>query len=321
MTPMRTRLPVNGRDDLERHLGAWVGAGLMAEEQAARIRAFEAGHRPARTSGSRLGTVGEAVTYLGVVLALAAMFTLWGQLDEGSGTRLLLTAGATVLLAGVGTVLVRSVDPGFVRIGSVLWLLATGTVAFATIDALLLSGNTPEDVATMAIVGASMAAVGWGGYALRPNAATHVAAFAGTATLAVGVGLWIGDEEPAPAGAALIALAVGWYLAAPRLAAPMVGLGLASLAGVFAPTMFVEASEDVAVLLGVALSAVITVLGSRSAGSVGLAIGGAALFGYTTAAIVRFFGESLGAPLALLIAAVLLLGIVFGLTRLRRPKA
>jgi hypothetical protein len=96
---------------------------------------------------------------------------------------------------------------------------------------------------------------------------------------------------------------------------------MASLALVIAPTFFFEQALGAALLLGVGVAVATTALGLRSEGWLGLVVGGVGLFGYITGAIVRFFGESLGAPLALLIAGVLLLGVAFAITRWRRPRS
>jgi hypothetical protein len=304
----------------------------MTPDQAERIRAFEGAAASPEASAPGLSPAIEAIAYLGVVLALAAMFAAWGQLDEGTG-RVMLTGLSTLGLALAGWVLGRGPDTSFRRLGATLWLLATGTVAFATADSYLAASETEDlpDVASFG-VGVSMAVVGWLGYAFRPHAVTHLAAFAGTAAAGVGLALWIaGDDEPASMGVALFVLGAIWYRLADRLASPAVGKAMATFALVLAP-LFVrfitiddsDAPTSFALLLGVGVAAVTTALGIRARGWGGLAIGGVALFCYSTAAIVHFFGDTLGAPVALLLAGVLMLGVAVVVTRLRgrgRPGA
>ena len=318
MTTERTDTQMFSDDELRRRLDAWVAAGIVRSDQATRIATFEAaGERAGR---SRLGPLTEAISYLGIVLALAAMFATWGQMTDMPGARLALTGLSTLALVVAGWFLTRSQDAGLSRLGAAAWLLATGTVAFAITDVFRLGEDTLPEAAAAAI-GAAMATVGWAGYATRHHVITHVAAFIGTVALAAGLGVLVARASgPTPVGVALLVVGAGWYALSGKLVAPVIGVGLASAALVFAPTMFFEDALQAGLLLGVAIAAATTALGIRSEGWLGLAVGGVALFGYTTGAIVRFFGDSLGAPLALLIAGVSLLGAAFVITRLRRPR-
>lgn len=304
--------------DLEARLERWTSAGLITPEQADRIGLFAANEAPPH---GKLTPGTEAISYLGVVLALAAMFATWGQLETRDGARLVLTGLTTLGLAGAGWILARSPDGSLARLGAILWLLATGTVAFATVDAYLLAGDPDLPEVVPLAVGVAMAVVGWTSYAIRQQAISHVAAFAGTATTAVGMALWLaGEDEPGAIGASLLALGIAWLFAARVMVAPAAGITLAAGAVAVAPTFFAEAATGPALLLGIVLGATTTVVGLRGAGWGGLAIGGVALFGYTTAAIVHFFGETIGAPLALLSGGVLLLGVAIAVSRLRRPQ-
>jgi hypothetical protein len=178
-------------------------------------------------------------------------------------------------------------------------------------------------------IGVTMAVVGWLGYLIRHHPITHVGAFAGTVGFAIAAPLVsstaVGSGQPHWIGVALAGVGIAWYLASPRLAGPEVGPTLATGALVVAPLFGVEAplfgmdrATGLALVLGVAVSAVAVALGIRAAGWGGLAIGGVALFGYSTAAIVHFFGDAIGAPLSLLIAGGLLLIVAVAVTRLRR---
>ena len=307
-------------------LATWLDAGLITNEQAANIRAFERGTALTPRPG-RITIAVEAIAYLGVVLALAATFALWAQLDAGTWERAVLTIGVTVVACAAGWILGRGEDPGLGRLGATLWLLATGMAAFgaaSVIHAIDPTRVTQGDVdGPMALtIGVAMAVVGWLGYLIRHHPITHVGAFAGTVGFAIAAPLVsstaVGSVQPHWIGLALAGVGIVWYLASPRLAGPDVGPTLATGALVAAPLFGMDRATDLALVLGVAVSAVAVALGIRAAGWFGLAIGGVALFGYSTAAIVYFFGDTIGAPLSLLIAGALLLIVAVVVTRLRR---
>jgi hypothetical protein len=305
-------------------LAAWLDAGLITNEQAASIRAFEHGAAALTPRPSGITIAVEAIAYLGVVLALAATFALWAQLDAGTWERATLTVGVTVIACAAGWILGRGEDPGLVRLGSTLWLLATGTAAFGAASVIqaidptrITQGDVDEPMALA--IGVAMAVVGWLGYLIRHHPITHIGAFAGTVGFAFAAALfWSVADQPHWIGVALAGIGIAWYLASPRLAGPEVGPTLATGALVVAPLFGVDRATDLALVLGVAVSAATVALGIRAAGWGGLAIGGVALFGYSTAAIVHFFGDTIGAPLSLLIAGALLLVVAVVVTRLRR---
>ena len=262
-----------------------------------------------------------------MVLALAATFALWAQLDPGTWERAVLTVGVTVVACMAGWILGSGEDPGLGRLGATLWLLATGLAAFGAASVLqaiepgrVTQGDVDEPMALA--IGVAMAGVGWLGYLIRHHPITHVGAFAGTVALGGAVAVVSsaadGGVQPHWIGVALAGVGIAWYLASPRLAGPQVGPTLATGALVVAPLFGMDRATDLAMVLGVAVSAVAVALGIRAAGWGGLAIGGVALFGYSTAAIVHFFGDTIGAPLSLLIAGALLLIVAVMVTRLRR---
>ncbi len=267
--------------------------------------------------------------YLGILLAAAAAFALWTQFkdDPTDPTRLWLSVGTALVLLAAGWPVGRSEDRAMQRIGATLWLLGTIAVGFATLDGYVVASGAGElpDVTTFA-VGVAVLVVGGGAYLLRPKAATQVAAFLGVATTVIGLPTWLladPDTRSWVTAIALLLLGSSWLAldGLGRLSPARVGGVLAAIAVIVAP-MFpfavAEGRSGSALLVGVAGSAALLVAGVRLAGWAGTALAGLGLFGYLTGAILHFFGETVGAPLALLIGAVVLLGVAFGFVRLGR---
>jgi hypothetical protein len=115
--------------DLDRQLDRWTAAGLLTDEQAARIRVHEADvQRPG------VARWVEPVGYLGATL-VALSFGLFGaQLwDELSiWSRVALAATVTVVLLVAGGALLAAPAPPAKRAGSFAWALAVAGVAYTS---------------------------------------------------------------------------------------------------------------------------------------------------------------------------------------------
>lgn len=299
------------RETLAR-LDRWVEHGLISAEQAEGIRKFE-GTGPAR---DRLPPVAEAVAYLGILLAVAAALALWIRLaDDGSGDvpRLAVSVGVTVVLLAAGWPVGARPDPAMRRIGAALWLLGTIGAGFATLDGYVAATDgSPPDVTTFA-VGTTALLVGGGAYLLRREAATQVGAFLGAAVAIVGLPVWLLSEDAAARTLPVLLLVLGatWLLADALGWLPPSGVGrvLGAIAALLAPLFGVEEAPGAWLLLGSAVSAGLLVAGVRLPGTAVTVLAGLGLFGYLTGTILHFFGETIGAPLALLLGAAVLLAV------------
>jgi hypothetical protein len=110
------------RDELDR----WTAAGIIDEDQAARMESAErertgAGGPAAR--GRRASPlVAEVLGYLGAAIAISASFVAVRQLwpKTPSTAMLWFTAGAAVVLIAIGAVLPAGGQPAYARLRSVL---------------------------------------------------------------------------------------------------------------------------------------------------------------------------------------------------------
>ena len=166
-------------------LDRWVAAGLLTEDQADAIAAFEAGHpsAPARTAtppsaeaapvptpahprwrSTRVPVVAEALGYLGAALAGAGLVLIvssfWSDLTAAG--RLGLTGTAAVLLGLAGLAVHEGADPALTRLRAVLWLAST--MAAATFAGILADAAGATEAAVVAAVTATTTAVVSGVY-------------------------------------------------------------------------------------------------------------------------------------------------------------
>lgn len=312
-------------DDLHEELERWVAEGLMERAQASRIESVEVQRQSveAMPEPVRHGVpmVVEALGYLGGLLAAIAGFIavreLWPDITT-TGQMVFAGIGCALLL-GAGGLIRAERDPAYDRLRSVLWALATGCfVAFAG-----LFVDTQWDLPGLraALVVAAVSAVFAGGLWLRSRAPLQqIVMYAGIATT-VGTGVAAIDPDVAhwSAGPAVWLLSLAWAAVAYRteVLAPREVAYLVAAVGALVGaqlTMFVPAGHVLALL---------TVAGLLAAGVLLrrvwlLAIGAIAVVQVVPQTAIRYLPESVGAPIALFVVGVALLGVALRLARGRR---
>jgi hypothetical protein len=343
-TPARAPNALRPRD-LSAHLNFWVAEGLITAEQSSRIQAAEAaaeathvtpsGAAPAASAGAakppagagrRIPLLAEAVGYLGAALAVAAAVLavrrFWPDLDPWA--QLTITGAVAALLWAAGLAVPADRELALARLASLLWFGSTAAVAafLAVLGTAVLTVDEPR-AALLASAGSAAYAVGL--WRRRPYPLQQVAAFAAVAATAL-AGLAQFDNVPGEFfGLALWAVGAAWLLLGwagavwPRRTAYAVG----AAAVLYGPLVGVEAARW-AIILGVLTAVALLVVGGlvRSLILLGFGTGGVAVF--VPIAVIRFFGDTLGAPLALFVAGVALVGFAVLVARFRtrsRPPA
>ena len=133
---------------LDRRAVEWVDAGLISSDQAEAIRRFERDTHPP----ARLSVVAEVAAYLASVIAVgggaAIVAPNWSQLGTVGQMAVALAVAVVGFVAGHR--LVALGEPGTVRLGSFLWVVATGGLALAA--AAVIDAVEPHDDASWAIV-------------------------------------------------------------------------------------------------------------------------------------------------------------------------
>lgn len=253
------------QDDLDRHVAAWVRAGIVSGDQADAIRRFEGREKE---PPERLTIGAEVTSYLGSVLALMGGALVVGRRwrELGIGGQLLIA----VLIAAVGLVagrwLFRQHERAMDRLGGFMWVIGAGGVAMFV--GLALDEWGPSNQAWIPfVVGISVSALGLGLWRNRDRPLQLLTAGVGAWVGAVGcselldLAPWYGGILFVVIGAAVaVAAAVGWLH--PRLVG--VGAGAASAFG--GAMVLMELNEHLGpfVALVVALATVVFALADRS---------------------------------------------------------
>jgi Predicted membrane protein (DUF2157) len=303
-------------DELRRQLARWVEVGVIRRDQADAILAMEGGG--AESSGRRAVAV-EILGYLGGALALVAGMVLgaesWAQL--GRWGRVAVLAVVVAALLGAGWRLRADAGGVLPRLASVLWFAAVA--AWAGLLAVLI-GDRSDDIFgdPPLLVAAGSLALAGALWALERRALQQVALLvtAVATILAVGDRLgWPGETVAALAllGVGAAWLVLGWRgLLQPRRTAEALG----AIAVTSGPEVLFAAGSKGWLWVGLALALGLLVAGSMLGRPVLLGIGAAALVLFLSEAAATWW-RSLGAPLALLLAGLGLVGAAVVLSRLR----
>jgi hypothetical protein len=297
------------------YLERWVAAGLISSEQAEAIGAHERQATAARAPAGerRISLIAEALGYVGTALALAGAAVGLGQTweDIPAWSRLAIAAGATAVLLLGGLLLLRQAEPAFRRLQSVLWLLAVGAAAWALAVLGVEFIDLDEAEPMVLLVGAGTAALAAVLWAVRRNPLQHAALFATLHVALVGVILSLPGETPMWVYALVVwALGVAWGLLGWRRALEpwWLAIALGSVGAIVGPSVGIDGYPW---LLAVALAtSIFLMVVSVPTGQVPLlAVGTVGTFGYVTWAVFRYFGDSLGVPLTLVVVGGVFLGL------------
>jgi hypothetical protein len=303
-------------DELGRQVARWVEAGVIRREQADAILAMEGGG--AERAGRRAVAV-EILGYVGGVLALVAGIVLgaesWAQI--GRWGRVAVLGAVVAALLGAGWRL--RADDGRVlpRLASVLWFAAVA--AWAGLLAVLLGGRSDEALGNPPLLVASgslaLAVVLW---ALERRALQQVALLVTAVATVVAAGHGLGWAGETVAGLGLLGVGAAWlalgqrHLLEPRRTAEALG----AIAVASGPEVLFAAGSEAWLWVGLAVALGLLVAGSTLGRPVLLGIGAAALVLFLSEVAATWW-RSLGAPLALLLAGLGLVGAAVVLSRLR----
>lgn len=305
-----------------------VFEGVITAEQADALRdRYETeeppGVSPAVASRPRLpAVVAEVLGYVGGMLAVTSAIIVvsryWADLLAGSRVALL---GVTALaLLAAGWPLHGEGRPELARLGSFMWLLSAAAFAFGVVQVGVGVLALREE--STALLTASSSAVYAGAlWGLRRRTLQQLAAFAAICFTGI-AGLAVVEAWLATWGGLLVwGLGVAWLLLAwghvikPVESAFVIGAA-ASLLGPLVGAGDVHLWQ---LLLGLA-TAIALIAASVALGRTPLlGLGVVGLFVFIPQVIFGYFGEALGAPLALFLTGVLLVAGSLATLRMR-PK-
>ncbi len=302
---------------LSEQLSRWVEAGLITEDQAGRIRLHE--QERTKPDERRTPLIVEALGYIGGALAVIAVIILaqefWADLELWGKLALLGMVSLGLLIAG--WVLRDSELEAVRRLAGFLWLFAAVGTAF-TVGILSADGfdAEPETATLVASLAAGLLAIVL--WRIRTESLQQLAVFAAAVAAGVSaVGTFSWPEELFGlvvwgAGTAWLFLTWGTVIR-PEMTGYALGaaaslIGMQILTGV--------AGGGWPALLGV------VVAGALIAASVALrqiallGIGAVGVFVFVPQVVFEYFGDSLGAPVALLISGAVLIAGAVALSKL-----
>ena len=303
-----------GRPELDR----WVEAGLISRAQATAIAAFE---QRAAGASRRVSLATEALGYVGAVLGVAgggiALGNVWEDLDDWARPAIL-GGTALALLAGGGMIR-RQEEPALRRLTSVLWFLSVGALA-ATSALLFVDFVKRSDELSVLGTGAAVALYAGTLWLLQRRVLQQLALLAGLIVTLVGGLLLLPGEVPSWVFAVAVwGLGGAWaVLGWRKIVEPWwAALPLGALTALVAPAV---GADEFGWLFVVALGTA----GGLIAASVALRMtpllgpGAIGMFAYVTWAVVKYFGEALGVPVALALAGAVVLALALVAGRSRR---
>ena len=304
-------------------ISRWVQAGLLNEEQANAIEQFEI-QRQISTTPPRVSPAIEALAYVGgALLAVGAGMLIsrfWD--DMGDAVHLGIVAFAAAVTGTVGVV-VGEAEPVAKRLRGVLWALsAVGVGAFAGLFVFEIADRTGEPVAfATATTIALTSGIFW---MLRERPLQHALTFVAL-IVALGVAIaWIDPANPSAwIGLAFWITGALWALAAWQRRVPpeIIGFALGVTLTLVGAGITGGRYDWLAPILGLATAATWTAIGIGANEVLALAPGVIGIFIYLPWTLGRFFGESLGAPVIVMLSGALLLGVVVLLWRRRSQGA
>jgi hypothetical protein len=303
--------------ELGRQVARWVEAGVIRRDQGDAILAMEGGGG-AEPAGRRAVAV-ELLGYVGGVLALVAGLVLgaesWAQL--GRWGRVAVLGAVVAALLGAGWRLRAAGGRVLPRLAGVLWFAAVA--AWAGLLAVLLGGRSDQALGDPSLPVAAgslvLAAVLW---ALERRALQQVALMVTAVATVLAAGDRLGWPWETVTGLGLLGVGAAWLvlgrrqLLQPRRTAEALG----AVAAVSGPEVLVAAGSEAWLWVGLAVALGLLVAGSTLGRPVLLGVGAAALVLFLSEVAATWW-RSLGAPLALLLAGLGLVGAAVVVARLR----
>lgn len=303
-------------------LEAWRAAGLVTVDQVAAIRSFEADRGTA--AGPRRTVFAEAVGYVGSALAVGALALLVGRLwiDLATPARLAVVTMLSVVLLAAGFAL-RHVDRAPIQ--RLVSVLLTGAIIGVGWSAAIVATDilSLEEGQVGVSIGGAALLVALPLYLLRQRALPQLTALAAVLILALSaLSLTAIEIDPVSYFVVTGSIGVTWFLLAaggwlrPRPIGEISGAVLALFASQ-APT----GGWPWLVLLGVVLAGGLVVLAVATDRMHHLVVGALGLFVLVPRLVIEVFGDTIGAPAAMLVIGVLLVVLAVGIGRARREVA
>ena len=322
-------------DTLEGRLARWVESGIITVDQAEAIRVQESSGRTeaeaqaspdvALGTGTRVPVMAEVLGYVGGALAIAALIAIIGEYwnDLGEVGQLGLAGLVAVVCLAGGGALARLKAPQAKRLGYFLLFLgvaATGALAGLAANMLTVDPELPFVVASACALG--VAAVVWWFHktALQLVAVTGSVAVLVTSSAV----LWGGNDTGQIVAYSFMLLGALWCAAGQLgLLRPRTTAWVLGSAGVLVgPQLLIAESYDTSgeyLVMGLLVSLALIGAALWVGRTAPLGFGAAGIVIYVPQLLFEFFEDTIGAPIGLLAAGVLLVAMS-ALVIVARPR-
>ena len=259
----------------DEHADAWVGHGLVTDEQIEAIRAYEhfddhldeqteTGTREQRGAELSISLVAELAVYLGSVVALMSGAMIVGQSWESMSTATRAGIGLAIAVLGfaAGARLIGvDHDARTRRLASFMWLIGTGGAALAT-GTLVDRAGFDDPAWNVVLIGIPVLALG---AALWRNLDRPLQVL----TTAIGAGLVLGGTGALLAVPPWLGGILVWSIAVTTAAAAIAQLlrpelyvlGVAAIAAMVGAMMLVDTRETLGMAAATATAAGIVAVG------------------------------------------------------------
>ncbi len=308
--------------DLNDQLRGWREAGIITDDQASAIAAFE---RKSTDHGRGI-LLAEALGYVGAAIAVAAVWILlasrWDSFNFGG--RVALVGLLTAIVAGAGLSLAGSTSAPIRRLVSLLLTSAIGGVTWI-VGIVVYDAVSWSSTIGIIVVGVTILVLATFLYLWRNRALPQVAMLAGALLIVAGCFTGTGLHDAGTWGA-LTSWAVG-------LAWALLGLGgwlrPAAVAVSFGTSTALVSAQVASfggfrlVMLIVALATAGAVLGRGvvRAEAYLVTIGSIGVLVFLPQLVVHLFGNAIGALVTMLVVGLLLVVVSVRLARARSPRS
>jgi len=305
-----------GMNELDRGLERWREAGIITAAQVDQIRALEAS-----SAQRRIPLIAEVLGYLGAALVVSAVVALGSQIweDLATAARIAVFVVITASLLIAGSAIGDSDEPAVRRLSNFLWLAAVGTTFFLADE--VVTDALDVETGYAILIGGAMSALGLALWRVRKSAMQLIGLFAGLIVVLAGIAdVWSGADRFGILTWALGAVWLGLtrleFVAPERTSYALAG-GWMLFGAQWAAFDVFHGMRGWALALGLVSAVALLVLSVSWRNSVLLGTGTAGVFIFLPQITDEYLGDTIGAPAALLVAGVALLGVAVVAVRLR----
>lgn len=295
----------------------WVEQGLITPVQAEAIVAAETrAPTPAAPEESRVPLLVEAVGYVGALLAFVAaglvVAPYWP--DWPLGVRIGITAVGALgfWFAGMS---VPEASGSAKRLRALLWVLSTGTAAYFS-GLVTAEGMDLRSELVVLTIGVGVAGESFAMWRREERPAQHLTTVVGLAMVAGSSAALVWSSQ-GPVGVAIWLVGAAWLLLTWRAWVPqqLEGYALGAAATLIGSLVVGGGWGDAGPVVGLATALALGGLGIVLREALLSGFGLAGLVVFLPATLTRFFADTLGVPLVLLVTGVALVGYALGVFR------